>query len=1571
MREFLSLLRKKDVHLKLENGELTLTFPKTGLDPALLNEIKSQKAALISYLSELNKEESYKAFPAVSGTATDYVLSSSQRRLWVLNQLDPDTVAYNMPGFQLLEGALDEAAFEKSFSNLIEHHEILRTVFKENSSAEIRQYILKPADSGFVLVKSDLRSSADQENEVQALVQQELRKPFNLAEGPLIRAALYRLDEQKWLFSYTMHHIISDGWSMGVLISELLGLYNAYTQGLENPYPPLRIQYKDYAVWQQEQLSGDALTLHKNYWLDQFSGELPVLTLPANQKRPLVKTYNGGVLNSLLAQESTEGIKKLSQEQGCTLFMGLLAVVKAWLYHYSGQDDIIIGSPIAGREHVELEGQIGFYVNTLALRSRFQPADSFRDLLQQVRKVTLGAYEHQVYPFDQLVDELKLQRDMSRNVLFDVMVALHASSSGTNRQALNGLEVSVYRGAERLSSKFDLSFNFYVTEEGVKLGIEYNKDIYSATLVSHFAVHFQQLMTAVLAAPDQPLGRLDWLNASEKLELLETFNDTRCDYPRKETLISLFEKQVQKRGGQTALVFESNKLRYDALNEAANRLCNYLMQQHSIKRGDLVGICMSRCENQLIAILAVLKCAAAYVPVDPEYPQERIDYIKQDSNCKVLIDASFFSAYEEVKASYPAVNPTVQPGPEDLAYVIYTSGSTGQPKGVMVEHTGVVNRIEWMWKAYDFSAADVILQKANYTFDVSVWEIFMPLCWGTKMILCHKDDVGSPIRIAALIAKEKVTCMHFVPSMFDAFINSEVFDQEKGTLDSLHKIITSGEALSPETVRRWFTHSNVPVYNLYGPTEASIDVTYFNVYDGNNTVIPIGKPIANTQLYILNTSDGLCPVGVTGEIVIAGTGLARGYLNKPELTAEKFVANPFKPGERMYRTGDLGRWLEDGNIEFIGRKDDQVKVRGYRIELGEVEHAFRNHADISAAVVLVSANVSGENDLIAYIACSKELEILDLRLFLGKQLPAYMVPNHFVFLDEIPLNANGKADRKSLKAIGIDHSGTDGSYRPPRNQMEEVLVSVYEEVLKVKNIGINQNFFVLGGDSIKAIQLVSRLKQHGYTLNIGDVLRYPVIEELLLNVDLSVQGHVIDQQEVQGLIPLSPIQQAFLENETVDKHHFNLSVMLVSAKRIDEEILSKSLNGLIAHHDALRIVFRQTAEGYVQENTGLTGIKIHEVIADEEDQLIRAESDLAHAGFDLQNGPLFKVILFKGSQQDHLLFIAHHLVIDGVSWRVLLPDFAQLYESHSAGRPAKLPLKTDSFQSWMNLMQQYAFSNELEKELPYWDEIEALKVPALPVDDPAASNLVNDANSKSFLLNAEQTSLLLGASGKAYGTNVNDLLITAVGMAFRKCFDINQLCLALEGHGREDIGGQIDVTRTVGWFTAIYPVVIDVSFPDDNIRQLIEVKERLHRIPNKGIGYGVLRYLQGRPYQMEPEIVFNYLGVFDTEIKNEHDDPCFKISGAYHGQAVSPNRKRDYTLEISAMIVEGRLKLSLIYSARQYNAETITRLLQVLEQELSALIEKTAAEEQTQLTPVDLTFKGLNMEQLLKLNELQ
>ena len=1567
MREFLSLLRKKDIHPKLENGALTLTFPKTGIEQDLLNEIKSKKAELINYLSELSSATAYEAFPALSATATDYVLSSSQRRLWVLNKLDPNNVAYNMPGFLRMEGDLDVASFERSFSELIERHEILRTVFKENSEQEIRQYILKPEESGFALLKLDLRAHSDQENEVQALVRAELQHPFDLAAGPLIRAGIYRLEDRKWLFSYTMHHIISDGWSMGVLVSELLGLYNVYTQGLENPYPPLRIQYKDYAVWQQAQLSGDDLTLHKNYWLDEFSGELPVLNLPAAQKRPVLKTYNGGVLNSFLPEELTEGIKKLSQEQGCTLFMGLLAVVKTWLYHYSSQDDLIIGSPIAGREHVELEGQIGFYVNTLALRSRFKAGDSFRDLLKQVREVTLGAYEHQVYPFDELVDELKLQRDMSRSVLFDVMVALHTSAAGAKRPLLKGLELIPYREAERQSSKFDLSFNFHVGEEAIKLGIEYNRDIYTEDLVSGFAEHLQQLMAAVLSTPDVPLDALNWLKESERLQLLETFNDTRCDYPSEETLISLFEQQVLKQPGQTALIFESHSLSYHALNASANRLCNYLMQHFHIGSADLVGICMSRTENQIIAILAVLKCGAAYVPVDPEYPQERIDYVKQDSNCKVMIDQSFFSVYLEVEHSYDTQNPVLQAKPEDLAYVIYTSGSTGQPKGVMVEHTGVVNRIEWMWKAYGFSAADVVLQKTSYTFDVSVWEIFMPLCWGTKMILCQKDDVGSPTRIARLIAKEKVTCMHFVPSMFDAFISSLNSYQEKEDLSSLNKVITSGEALSAETVRRWFTHFNVPVYNLYGPTEASIDVTYYNIYDGNNAVIPIGKPIANTQIYILNKADGLCAVGVTGEICIAGTGLARGYLNKPGLTVEKFVANPFQPGKLMYRTGDLGRWLKDGNVEFIGRKDDQVKVRGYRIELGEIEYALRKHADISSAVVLVS----GESDLIAYMVCSTALEILDLRLFLGKQLPAYMIPNHFVFLDEIPLNASGKADRKRLKAIMVDDSQTGSSYSAPRNQMEAVLVSVYEEVLKVKRIGINQNFFVLGGDSIKAIQLVSRLKQHGYTLNIGDVLRYPVIEELVVNVDLSIQGHLIDQQEVRGFIPLSPIQKAFLENDTEDKHHFNQSVMLLSLKRIDEDTLNKSLGALLAHHDALRIVFQQTEDGYVQENKGLSGDRVYEIIPDEEDQLIRTQSDLAQAGFDLHNGPLFKVILFKGSRQDHLLFIAHHLLIDGVSWRVLLLDFAELYENYSTGKPAQLPLKTDSFQSWVNLLLKYSLSNTLEKELPYWDEMEKMELPVLPVDYPSASNLVKDAASKSFLLNEEQTSILLGSSGKAYGTNVNDLLITAVGMAFRKCFDLNRICLALEGHGRENIAEQVDVTRTVGWFTTIYPVVLDMDFPDDNIRQLIEVKERLHRIPNKGIGYGVLRHLQGRPYKMTPEIVFNYLGVFDTEIRNQHADPFFKISGAYHGQAVSLNRKRDYKLEISGMVADGRMKLAVIYGTRQYKMETINTFLGLLEKELTALIEKTAGEEQIHLTPVDLTFKGLNMEQLLKLNEIQ
>ncbi|MDI5895996.1 non-ribosomal peptide synthetase [Flavobacterium algoritolerans] len=1028
---------------------------------------------------------------------TSYPLSAAQRRLWVLSQFSEGNRAYNMPGAYVLEGNLNFHAFEDSFKKLIERHESLRTTFRENENGEIHQYITPFNDVEFELPLIDITNEKDKEEQLRQIVQQEFNIAFDLSQGPLIRAVLVQMDEDKFLINCNMHHIISDGWSMSVLIRDLLQFYNNSIKESVFPMKPLLIQYKDYVIWQQKQLEGESLKKHQEYWLKQFEGDLPVLELSGDKTRPLVKTYNGANRSRIIVGELSKELKALNQEQGSTLFMSLLAIVNALFHRYTGQEDIIIGSPIAGREHIGLEQQIGFYLNTLALRTQFKGSDSYETLLSNIIENTLKAYEHQIYPFDALVDDLELHRDTSRSALFDVMIILQNAGISAETDSC-GLKVSTYNDVQNHTSKFDLTLIFTEVEDKIELNIEYNTDIYLASTIERLLHHFEQLLAAALKNPQMPIENLDYLSTKEKDQLLNEFNGSKMAYPKDKTLIELFLNQVTQRPESIALVFEEKEFTFRELDEKSNRLAHYLMKHYDLKIEDLVGIKLERSELLIVAILGVLKTGAAYVPIDPENPQERIDYILEDSDCKVLIDEIQFRKFEEEQSFLPNDVIKTAGKSSDLAYVIYTSGSTGKPKGCMVQHQGVINRIEWMWNEFDYNAEDIILQKTTFTFDVSVWELFMPLCWGIKMVMCNKEDVSSPNRLLSLIENHKITCVHFVPSMLNAFISSPLFENDdlKSRLKYLKRVSASGEALSAETVKSWYNKLDTPIFNLYGPTEASIEVTCYETKKGD-LKIPIGKPIWNTQIYITDSRNELVPMGVVGEINIAGDGLARGYLNQYDLTQTSFVPNPFEHGKKMYKTGDVGKWLPEGNIEYLGRKDTQIKIQGYRIELGEIESAICSYPDIDYAIAVVKSNPDESKELVAYIVSKKSLSSSEIRSWLSRTLPAYMLPSYFIQVEKLLLNASGKADRKKIMQMQGVALSSEAEYVEPRNETEEKLTVIWQELLGTELIGVKDNFFDLGGQSIKAIKLNIKIKnEFDIDLDLRTIFLEPTIEKL-------------------------------------------------------------------------------------------------------------------------------------------------------------------------------------------------------------------------------------------------------------------------------------------------------------------------------------------------------------------------------------------------------------------------------------------------------------------------------------------
>ncbi len=1016
----------------------------------------------------------------------DYPLSASQRRLWVLCQFEEANVAYNMPGVYVFEGDLNVDALERAFASLIERHESLRSVFRINDAGEVRQVILPVGSTGFSIVHHDLRNDARKEQKARELVDAAMHQSFDLVTGPLVSVNLCRMEDDQWIFVYTIHHIVTDDWSMGILINELMQFYNAYNRGSANPLQPLRIQYKDFAAWQNEQLSGASLEAHRAYWLQQFEGDLPVLHIPADYPRPPVKTYNGNMIAFRIDPNAGKALKALTLQQGGTLFMGLLAAVNSILYRYSNQQDIIIGTPIAGRPHSDLHDQIGFFVTTQALRTRFSGSDSFRQLLSNVKEVTLGAFEHQVYPFDELINNLALNRDMSRSALFDVMIVLHNNERHEEGALVqpDGLKVGAYGGGgEASSSKFDLMFSFVEMDDTINLMLEYNTDIYARESVERLAAHFQQLLQAMTSNPDTAIGSIEFMTAGEKAQVTSEVNNTASSYNTDATLVTGFEAQAAKTPDAIALSIGENNASYAVLNEQANQIANYLRQRHGVKPGDLVGVMLDRNGWLIASLLGVLKSGAAYVPVDPAYPQERIDYILADSKCKLVIDEKLIAQFTSEQSQYSSSNITPLHQPGDLAYVIYTSGSTGQPKGVMIEHRNAVAFLHWCDQEFGSEVFDVVFGVTSVCFDLSIFEIFYTLSTGKRLRLLE-----NALAIPEYLASERNILLNTVPGVIGTLLR----DQHE--FEHVTVLNMAGEPV-PAHYAEYIDTNRIAIRNRYGPSE---DTTYSTVYRlRRGAPILIGKPVANTQVYILNEQNQPQPLGVTGEICISGAGLSRGYLNHPDLTAQKFVAHPFNPGERMYKTGDLGRWLPGGNIEFEGRKDEQVKVRGYRIELGEIESCLREHGQISEAVVTVRDNAAGNRELVAYVASSAELNSADLRAYLSRRLPAYMVPGYFVALKELPYTPNGKVDRKRLPEPEGISMGTGVEYVAPRNATETQLVQLWEEILGRQGIGVKDSFFELGGHSINATQVLSRVASiYKVKVSMQSIFKNPTIENL-------------------------------------------------------------------------------------------------------------------------------------------------------------------------------------------------------------------------------------------------------------------------------------------------------------------------------------------------------------------------------------------------------------------------------------------------------------------------------------------
>ena len=1349
-----------------------------------------------------------------------YPMSSAQKRTYFIQQMQPEAVTYNMPGSFKLTGEVRPDAIRAALQAVTDRHEILRTVFLMIDGEPV-QKILDHVEADFEYVTS----SESDEN-----LMTEFLKPFDLASGKLVRVKL--VNKSKYhLLMFDMHHIVSDGMSMNIFVKEIMAICNG--EKLE----PLTHQFKDYSEWMRTRdLSNQA-----EYWKSQFYDEIPVLNMLTDYPRPQEQSYAGSKAEILLDETLSEKIKQLANKNEATAYMVFLAAAMVMLSKYSRQEDIVIGSPISGRTHKDAEGMLGMFVNTLAMRGKPEKNKTFSDFLAEIKETCLKAYENQEYPFEELVEAVNVQRDMSKNPMFDVMLVLQNNESTDIKLGDNEAEGT---GIKSTIAKFDMTFNIEEVGEKFYIVFEYCIDLFKEETAEQVVRHFEEVLKAVTSNAEQKLGDIEMVTETEKQLILNDFNATETEYPRDKTVVELFEEQVNKTPDNIALVFEDEKLTYEELNARVNSLAHKL-REVGVKPDDFVAIIADRSIEMIVGIYGIIKAGGAYVPIDPTYTEDRIKYMFEDCAPKAVViytleninipgnikvvDLADSSVWEYGNENIEFVNK-----PSDLAYCIYTSGTTGTPKGTMLEHHGVVNLKYYFANRMEINENDRVLQFANYIFDASVWEMTMALLNGAALVCVPRGLAQDTKAFNEYCAKNKVTVATLPPNYYV---------QEDVKLN-LRLIITAGSESNKFILEK---SKNSDYINAYGPTETTVCATYWKRPEGfGEATAPIGVPIDNFQAFIMNENN-LCGIGVPGELCIAGDGLARGYLNRPGLTAEKFVKNPFGEG-RMYRTGDFARWLTDGNIEYLGRIDEQVKIRGFRIELGEIESRIREIENIKDCVVIAKADASGDKAIYAYYTSDNEVSVSEIRDRLSERLPGYMVPAYMMQIESIPVTRNGKPDRRALPEIEVI---TAKEYIAPGNEAEEAVCEAFSEILDVKKVGIQDNFFELGGDSIKAIRIISKLRNTGYTATVKDLMNRKTVEKIAIAIKRNTEEIRYEQGEVTGKVELTPIIKSFEEWKLAKPEHFNQAIM-VSVTGIENEVIKQAIEELVKHHDILRAVYRNNELEIlpIAESKLCDFYEFDYSQVEDKHKAVEEKCTEIQGNIDLANGPLVKIAVFELGETKQMMFCIHHLVVDGVSWRILSEDFQSAVSQIKAGKKVILPDKTASFIEWSKKLKEYGeklISNENE----YWKKASA-KIAEGHVTGEYTETEAGHAVAE---FSKETTEKLLTKSGNAYGAKVDEVLLAGLARAVGRITGQKSVAIKLEGHGREEIHEPVLIDRTVGWFTNVYAVSLECS--EDNDESIINVKDTIRSIPNMGMGYGYTEH------EEEPDICFNYLGDFN------------------------------------------------------------------------------------------------------------
>ncbi|HEY2961417.1 MAG TPA: amino acid adenylation domain-containing protein [Pyrinomonadaceae bacterium] len=1502
-----------------------------------------------------------------------YRLSPQQQRVWQLMQRDGAS-RYCARCALMLDGELDVHTLQVAVQDVVARHEILRTRLEILPGMRLPLQVIEE-DGNVAIDIEDLNTVA---TDAQAARVDEL---FAKPNSDRLEARLLLLAPNKHLLFFSLPAFFADGPSLRNLMKDLAQSYKARLKAGEPDEEPM--QYVDYAGWQNDLLESPEAEAGKLYWRKRDLSETAALKLPFERSASSTTEW---ITRSEEQTIEFATIEALATRYNVPVSTFLLAALYALLWRLTGRSDLLIGVAHDGRRYEELSSVIGPIAKYLPLACAVGDM-GFAQFVERVQEVIQEARQWQ--------EVFTYESDESALMPFTFEYLERAEP-----YRIGDLQFSMYR-EEVCLDRFKIKLSCERETEILKLQFHFDEKYYDTTAISYLSSQFCTLLHSLVAQPDITIGRLNLLSNDERQRLLVDWNNTSAAYSLDRCLPELFEAQVQRTPDSIAVVYQDEKLTYNELNERANQLA-YQLRYLGVGMETLVGVMMERSLEMMVALLGVLKAGSAYLPLDPEYPHERLRFIIEDAKPAVIVTQKSLQSIaaelgdvliidEEFSRKGAKAPRRLQSDAErssfaplrlcasNLAYVIYTSGSTGQPKGVMIPHRGICNHMLWMINAFDFKPTDRFLQKTPFTFDAAGWEFFMPLLCGAQVVMAEPGGHQDTAYLVNAIAEHEITILQLVPSMLQIVLKERGIENCR----TLRHVYCGGETLPGSLHTRFHNRLSCELHNLYGPTEYSIDAACWpSQPETFERTVPIGRALSNTHLYVLDQNYEPVPLGATGELFIGGSGLARAYLNRPELTAERFVPHCFstEPGTRLYRTGDLVRYMPDGNLEFLGRVDHQVKVRGFRIELGEIEAVLCRHSQVREAIVVAREDgANGEKRLVAYVVGELEAATSELRSYLKQHLPEYMIPAAFVVLDKLPLLSNGKVDRKRLPEPETSRPSLTDAYEPPTTEAERVLARIWSEVLRVEQVGIHDNFFELGGDSILSVQIITRAHRAGLQLTAKQVFNRQTIAELAAVAGSATQSQTT-QGEVTGAVELTPAQRGFFEQQLAEPKHWNMAKMIALAEGIEVSALRGAITAVLHHHDALRNHFqkldggrwRQWCAAADEGELPFAEVDLSEVATTELRNSIETAAAKWQETLDLEKGPMLRAVYFTlGHERGaRLLLVVHHLVMDVVSWRILLEDLQTAYQQLASAADMQLQARSTSYQQWATKLQAYASSSDLQEEVSYWTDERRSRVQRLPVDQEGR-NLESTARYVSNKLSTELTEALLREVPRVYNTQIGDVLLAALAGAHQRWSGERLLVVDAEGHGREALFDDVDLTRTVGWFTSIYPVLLELPAGSDYGERLKSIKEQVRRVKHGGVGYGVLRYLSSDEAvrrqlaaQTQAEISFNYLGRYEQAMSEMKEAGLFRAAPERPGTLRAGVAERLYKLQLLCSVVGGELQVSWEYSSEIHHVETVAQLAAEYLEELERLIRHCQSSSAGGFTPSDFPQAELTQSEL-------